>query len=320
MAKINPLKIQDLLSQYLYQQKSLSLPGIGVFELNQAVNIYELKEEGWPDNTVTFTQDVNAPLTDDCLSYLVQNSGKMRPLAMSDLESYINNGIQLLNIGKPFPLKGIGSLSKTGDQYLFEQGRPAVEKLESINPDYILKDRTKKKEDTQEMDFMHDGKVKSKKIIIALGSVIALALIGWGVYLALPKKAPAPVPVADTEQQAIPTPVSAPVTTDTAKVQADTTTTQSTQSIKPDSIKPAPPAPVTFSGSGFQLIIQRFTNQFAADKKLKSLLARGHNVSLQMKDSTQYHLVLTVPRPLSDSTYVKDSLRRWYLWKAELIK
>ena len=283
-----------------------------MFELNPAVNIYDLKEECWPQNTVTFTQDRNAPLTDDCLNYLVQNSGKMKPLAMSDLDSYLNNGIQLLNIGKPFPLKGIGSLSKTGNQYFFEQGSPAVEKLESINPAYVLKDRTKKKEDTQEMDFSHETKVKSKKIILVAGSVVALALIAWAVYLAVPKKEP--VSVTNSEQQVIPAPVTTPQT-DTPAIVADTT-----QSLKPDSVKPAPPTPVAAAGTGFQLIIQRFSNKFAADKKLQALLARGHSVTLQIQDSTHYNLILAVSKPLSDTTYVKDSLRRWYLWKTELLK
>jgi hypothetical protein len=312
--KFNQLKIQDLLSQYLYQQKKLSLPGIGIFDLNPAVNIYELKEEGWPENTVTFTQDRTAQLTDDCLNYLVQNSGKMKPLAMSDLESYLNNGIQLLNIGKPFPLKGIGSLSKTGNQYFFEQGSPVVEKLESINPDYILKDRTKKNEDTKELDFTSEGRANSKKIIIALGSLVALALIAWVVYLALPKKEAEPV-VTNEQQAVTPPPSITQTVTDTVKTTADTTKT-----LLPDTVKTMPVAPPTVNGTGFQLIIQTFFTKAAADKKLNSLLARGHNVSVQMVDSTRYRLVLTVAKPLSDTTYVKDSLRRWYLWKAELLQ
>jgi hypothetical protein len=315
LKKINQLKIQDLLSQYLYQQKKLSLPGIGIFELNPAVNIYELKEEGWPENTVTFTQDRNAQLTDDCLSYLVQNSGKMKPLAMSDLESYLNNGIQLLNIGKPFRLKGIGALSKTGNQFLFEQGIPVVEKLESINPDYVLKDRTKKTEDIPEAIYTNESKAKSRKIIIALGSLIALALIAWVVYLAISKKEDQPI-VSNEQQPVVSAPVVTPTVTDTVNTTVDTG-----KILLPDSLKPTPPpAPATVSGTGFQLIIQTFITKAAADKKLQTLQARGHNVSVQMVDSTNYRLVLTVAKPLSDTTYVKDSLRKWYLWKAELLQ
>ena len=97
------MKIQDLLPQYLYQQKKLTLPTIGTFELNSAINVYELKEEGWPDNTITFSADRNALLSDELLAYIVQHTGKMKPLAISDLESHLSNGMQMLNIGKPFP-------------------------------------------------------------------------------------------------------------------------------------------------------------------------------------------------------------------------
>jgi hypothetical protein len=307
------VKIQDLLPQYLYQQKKLTLPGLGTFELNSAINVYELKEEGWPDNTITFTQDRHAQLPDELLAYIVQHTGKMKPLAISDLDSHLSNGVQMLNIGKPFPLKGIGSLSKINNgDLVFHQGTPALEKIDSINTDHV-KDRTAEQDEINEIDFSHAPEKSSKKLIIGLAALLGLILISWAIYLAIPKKQAAVTEEPETVQKdtaAVTPPVSTP----------DTTQTDTAVSRKPDSIVVAP-APVTVAPTGsFQLIIQQYKSKDAAQKKSDVLKLRGHNVTIRMKDSTRYQIVLTVNRPLSDTTYVRDSLKRWYLWKTYLIK
>ena len=308
------MKIQDLLPQYLYQQKKLTLPGLGTFELNSAINVYELKEEGWPENTITFSQDRKAPLSDELLAYLVQHTGKMKPLAFSDLESHLSNGIQMLNIGKPFPLKGIGSLSKINNgDLVFHQGTPALEKIDSINTDHV-KDRTAEQDEINEIDFTHSAEPNSKKLIIGLAALLAIILIAWAIYLAIPKKQT----VAEEPET-----VQKDTTATTPPVSAiDTTTTKPSDtavSRKPDTLKVAAPVTVAPTGS-FQLIIQQYKSKAAAQQKLDALKLRGHNVELRVKDSTRYQIVLNVNRPLSDTTYVRDSLKRWYLWKSYLLK
>lgn len=310
------MKIQDLLPQYLYQQKHLTLPGIGSFELNAAINVYELKEEGWPENTITFTANRSAALSDELLQYLVQHTGKMKPLAISDLDSHLTNGIQMLNIGKPFPLKGIGSLSKTtSGELIFHQGTPALEKIDSINTDHV-KDRTAEQDEINEIDFSHSPEKSSKKLIIALAILLAVLLISWAVYLALPKKQTTAEETTTSQEDTSTKP--APVIPDTSiSPIKDTVASVPKDSMKP--VESAPIVPVSTSGS-FQLIIQQYKSQALAEQKLEVLKLRGHQVSLRVKDSTKYQIVLTVNRPLSDTTYVRDSLKRWYLWKTYLIK
>ncbi|HMP87898.1 MAG TPA: hypothetical protein PKE63_11510, partial [Lacibacter sp.] len=73
------------------------------------------------------------------------------------------------------------------------------------------------------------------------------------------------------------------------------------------------------TSTGFRLLIQSFTGKEAAQAKFNNLKNRGHRVELQTPDSTRYLLVLLVNRPLQDTTYVRDSLKRWYLWNTKLI-
>ncbi len=298
------MKIQDLLSQYLYQQKTLSLPGLGVFELDPNVNIHEEKEEGWPPNTITYKQDRNATVSDDFLAYLVQHTGKMKPLAMSDLESYLSNGTQLLNIGKPFPLTGIGLLSKTtqGD-FVFDQGTPLIEKTSSANMD-LAKDKTVGQPE-RDIDFSHIPKKSSKKLIILFGSLIGLVLIGWAIYIYL-----------STKKEIVPETTESSAAADTVALTpplTDTTTTNQTGSSQTTGT-------VSMVDTSFVLLIGQFNTQVTATKRLNALKGRGHNVELQVQDSTHYNLLLKIKKPLSDTTTVKDSLLKYYLWKSTVVK
>ncbi len=315
MEKNYCLKIQELLSQYLYQHKQLSLPGLGKFELNPSVNIYETKEEGWPPDTITFIPNKQIAAEDEFINFLVQHSGKMKPLAISDLESYISSGMQLLNIGKPFPLKGIGSLVKLSNgDYAFQQGSPVLQKAEIPPADYILKDRTKQSNETEEMNFISPERKNSKKLFIGIASVIALSLIGWAIYLAIPKNETV---VADDTVNSDQTIIS--TDTGTNLLTSDTTKADIAQVVKKDSIVAVTPATVT-AGTGFKLVIETFPQKYRAEKRTAILIGRGHQVTMEIQDSTHYHITMIVKRPLSDTSYVIDSLRKYYRWKPQLVK
>jgi hypothetical protein len=291
------VKVQDLLGEYLYQNKQLTLPSIGSFELDASVNVYESKEGTLPENAIKFTQNSQASPSDDLMGYLVQHSGKMKPLALSDLESYISNGWQLLNIGKPFTIRGVGSLTKSGSQLFFEQGTAVLEKAEATGA-YAVKDRTREKETIKELNFDSIAKKgNGKKIIIALASVAAIALIGWAIYLAIPKNNN-----AETEASA--------VQEDTAQtlVVSDTTLAKDTF---------ATVTPV--SDTTFQLVLFTFSDTAKANKELRKQLTRRNNVSVVQKDSV-YQLRLTVNKPIADTAKVMDSLRRYYLLKPKFTR
>lgn len=293
------MKVQDLLGEFLYQHKQLTLPTIGIFELDASVNVYESKEGSLPENSIRFVQNTQATATDELMNYLVQQSGKMKPLAMSDLESYLDNGWQFLNIGKPFTIKGVGSLTKTGNTLHFQQGTAVLDKAE-VTGIYALKDRSREKEEIKELNF--DSEVKkgnSKKVIIAIASIAALALIGWAIYLAVTRNNTDFADDTQTEQQ------------DTTQ----STTNTDTVGIIPDTaiIKP------TFADTSFQLVLFTFSDTVKANKELRKQLTRRNNVTVVAKDSV-YQVVLTVNKPLADTSKVIDSLKSYYLLKPKLVK
>ena len=305
------MKVQELLFDYLYQTHQLRLPSIGLFQLDAAmITGTSPKEEPSPDHTIRFTQDSNATTDEGLLQYLVEHTGKMKPLAQSDLESFIISGMQLLNIGKPFHLKGIGTLHKSGTTILFSQGAPVAERRENA-AQYTLKDRTQTKEEEGQLDFSSTEKKSSRKPVIVAGSILVIALLAWAGYLAFRKSGSSNTTITSTTSTN--TPVELPETDTATVAPVDTATTiAATNTVSADT-------PVATDTSGFVLQIKSFRFQNSAIERLNELKARGHNVSLANKDSV-FYLLLAVKRPLSDTSYVMDSLKRFYLWKTRLLK
>ena len=295
------MKVQDLLGEYLYQHKQLTLPSIGTFELDASVNVYELKEDVLPEDAIRFTQNTQAVVDDALLNFLVQQSGKMKPLAMSDLDSFLNNGWQLLNIGKPFTIKGVGALTRKGNDLSFIQGAPTLEKTEASGA-YNLKDRTRQKEEIKELNFESEVKKgNGKKVIITLASIIALALIVWAVYLAIPKNENSGS--EETEIQ-----------------QTDTTLTGTQQDTTDQQLKDTVlQQPTSAADTSFQLILASFKDTAEANKELAKQMSRRKNVTVQQKDSL-YQIILTVNRPKADTAIVKDSLMNYYKIKSKVLQ
>lgn len=295
------MKVQDLLGEYLYQHKQLTLPSIGTFELDASVNVYESKEGVLPEDAIRFTQNTQAVVDEALLNFLVQQSGKMKPLAMSDLDSFLNNGWQLLNIGKPFTIKGVGALTRKGNDLSFIQGAPTLEKTEASGA-YNLKDRTRQKEEIKELSFESEVKKgNGKKVIITLASIIALALIGWAVYLAIPKN----------ENSA---------SDETEIQQTDTTLTGTQQDTTAQQLKDTVLQQLTSAAdTSFQLILASFKDTAEANKELAKQMSRRKNVTVQQKDSL-YQIILTVNRPKADTAIVKDSLMNYYKIKSKVLQ
>ena len=108
------LKIPLLLVEYLYKNRKMALPGLGIFTLDKSVVLPEENDRtllSMP-NAVQF-QNANIAAADkELISFICENTGKIKPLAISDLDSYLNLGTEMLNIGKPFHLEGIGTITK----------------------------------------------------------------------------------------------------------------------------------------------------------------------------------------------------------------
>ena len=279
---IQTLKLAPLLAQYLYANKRLDLTGIGSFSLDAAIN-HDSETSKSTGDSINFKCNPYTKESAELIAYISAQTGKMKPLAAADLNSHIDLVQEFLNIGKPFLLEGIGSISKQRSGEVTFSGADLISDK--------LKDHSSKEvaaTSATEESFSSTDSRGTFKIDWRKPAMIGMILIGtglaiWGGYSIYKKSNNSASITANTEVLG------------TSLVVADTMST------KADSIPPAP----ELKPSGYKFILETAgkTRAFARYKTLK-----GYFWPVQMEtiDSVKYKLFLMVPT--SDTNWVMDSL------------
>lgn len=287
------MKIEQLLVQHFYNDKEVTLQGMGTFTLsNDFVMPKEHdKEAEIPENSINFQYNPRAVADDALINYIVQQTRKMKSLAAADLDSYLVLGKQFLNIGKPFKIEGVGMLVKNQQGELeFTKAHSFHTKMETT-PAALKEQRT-----NPEISFASESKkpeAGSKKGLLVAGAVVVLGLIGTTAWYFLSRK-------SDTAPNDT---IAVTLTTDTAKTDVAKTDTVA--------LKPAAPAPAN-DGYTFKVVFLKTADSAAAVARMNVLTMRHHKVIMYKKDSVLYSLAEPFTLPLADTTHIKDSLNRFY--------
>ena len=259
------MKIEQLIVQHLYNNKKVTLQDIGTFILHADVPLQadNDKEGIMPENAISFQFNKRAAQDDELIDYIVSQTRKIKPLATSDLESYSILAKQFLNIGKPFPIEGLGILLKNqAGIYEFTQGTQVNPKLEPASSQ-------PKEKASEEISFStrNEKRKDNKKwmyIILLLLVISAGAVIYY--FLTQNNK--------DNSVEKI------------VHNHAD-----SSQPVKDSISKPVRPAvdsipvqPKTDSVH-FAVVIKEYPSKPAADRAFLKLTSYGHKVDLQQVDS-----------------------------------
>jgi hypothetical protein len=305
------LKLPLLLTQFLYQNKKLNLPGIGTFTLDPSTVIPEDIEKN-PHEIVQGVEYRNAPVLkadDDLIEFIKLHTGKMKSLAEADLESYLTLGIQLLNIGKPFYFDGIGAIIKNQEgKYEFTPGEYiSLKKDEPENEKKEKADKRKSVFDEKHDDYQPQTN-SLRKFLVAAGIIGGLALIGWGGYTLYKR---------NTYQEN--TNIVTPVTPDTIAAKTDTSSNNTITSAPPktDSVQLKTPENTvnnTVSGDSakYKYIILATQNKYRALKRYNQLLSFDLKIKMETKDSSFFKLYFTFPARIKDTLHIKDSLNSEY--------
>jgi hypothetical protein len=297
------LKIPLLLVQYLYKNRKMSLPGLGIFTLDKSVVLPEENDRtllSMP-NAVQF-QNANIAAADkDLISFICENTGKIRPLAISDLDSYLNLGTEMLNIGKPFHLEGIGTITKNkAGKFDFTPGEYTLIKE---NTGTTAHDK-KKAYAADKKQLNAQSAPRSNNGIKILAVLAALVIVGWGGWLMYKKNNPAATENITDTTAAV---QSTPAVTDSAK----------TDSAHHDTAKILPTDTAHPSATGQEPTVYKFVILATDDKphalrRYKQLLSFDLKAHLYQKDSTFFKVYFQFPAFAQDTVQIKDSLRRQY--------
>jgi hypothetical protein len=300
------LKIEQLIVQYLYQNKEVTLQGIGTFRLNPLVELPtdSSKDFVMPEEAFEFEDNQKAGEDAGLVEFIVK-SGKIRSLAISDIDSYVTLSKQFLNIGNPLFIEGIGTIQKNRQEnYLFTSGQ-FVNSVANTAPKQI------KERKDEIVSFQTEGRNADnrKYVLIAVGLAVVV-LITLGVYYLFssdkPEEAITPAPVAMV-------PVAPKPIVDSAdsikKIIAAKATADSIAKLK------ATPG----DNSTFKIVLHQYSKEDAAQKEFDKLKLYGNKVVLIKKDSNNYLVAMPFTKPIAYAATAKDSLSKLLGCKAYIL-
>lgn len=293
------MKIEQLIVQYLLKSKKVTLQDIGTFTLAAD---FTLPAEGdkeivMPEDALKFEFDKKALPDDALIDFIVAQTRKIKPLAASDLESFSILAKQFLNIGKPFPIEGLGVLLK--DQagiYQFTQGIQINTKMETAAGPGKVKEEN-------EISFASPAKpvVMGKTVKLVLIAFLVLAVAAIIYYFLQKNNKDNTIEKIEKAVQPVPVP-------DSVVIKKDTTS-QITLPPPPDTTVKQVVEPVKKDSSTFHIVVRSYTDRATAEKILAKFHSLGHNLKVIAEDSSHYKIAMLFKRPIADANRVRDSLK-----------
>jgi hypothetical protein len=291
------LKLAPLLAQYLYEHKKLDLAGIGTFLLDPSVRTNPDAQHA--SEGISFQNNASVKDDEELISYISVHTGKMKPLASSDLNSYIEIARQFLNIGKPFQIEGIGTLVKNKSGLLdFTADHLRVDKIKDSGIKELSATSTSDGSLTtyESLKPQVEKNPPYKKIFMALLIVGTTAIIIWAGYkLSKNNSSYNGNEEQKTTEETVPL-------TDTAKfVPSDTGMTSR-------------PATNQATASGSYRFVIEIANKQRAYRRYETLKKSGVPVQIASagSDSVHFKLFLVLPATPADTARISDSLTTWY--------
>ncbi len=294
------MKTEQLIVQYLYNNKKVTLQDIGSFTLAPDINIAHDADKDMimPPDAIQFEYNPKAQADEGLINYIVEHSRKIRPLATSDLESFIILNKQFLNIGKPLVLEGLGTLEKAqAGGYSFVQANAS-----HYIPDDAPKLVTENYNDT--VTFATPPKEKSagngKVATLGIAAVVTLAIATAAWYFI--SKNNKEKYVASTEI----------ITEDT------TLKKQEISNLPAQNNKPKDTLAVVKNSTDtntFYVVIKQYNNKAQAEKSMAKLTSYGNKLILVATDSAHFKLRMPFKLPITDTLRVKDSLAKYFAAK-----
>ncbi|MBS1654116.1 MAG: hypothetical protein JSU05_04655 [Bacteroidetes bacterium] len=298
------MKVAILLAQYLYSNKKVSLQGIGNFTLdaNAVIEPEQNKNSKSQQHIegIHFESNTSAKQDEGLIGYISSQTGKMKALASSDLDSYLELAMQFLNIGKPFQIEGIGTIIKTqSGKFEFTPGQAITEKLK--DPSVKEMAATSVEESFSGYSDLYPKKEKNNspavKWVAILLIVAGTGLAIWAGY-AIYKRSASNSIAADSSAVS---PIETVLVPDSSLQKKDSTV----NSASPVS-KPAVP-----TGS-YKFVFENTNSKSRALKRFQFVSSINPNIKLETTDSVNFKISVTLPVTVADTSRIKDSLNAWY--------
>ena len=290
------MKLAPLLAQFLYTHKKLQLTGLGTFLFDGTISPdpdTSKHNKIFTPAGITFETNTNTKDDDSLIAFISLQTGKMRPLASSDLHSYLEQVTEFLNIGNPFQIEGIGTLVKTkNDQFEFTPGNLLIEKMKAPGMRELAVTSSSEQSFTGYDDINGQNKssiLSAQQIVMMLLLLGGTALAIWGGYTVYKKSG------SGNQGQENNPEVIVPVADTTLLTKSNTDSIQSSNKI---------------TSPGYYKFVLETARKKRALERFAKLKYYNWNVQLETKDSTQFKIIMLIPANRSDTTRIIDSLTR----------
>jgi hypothetical protein len=292
---------EQILLLYLYQHKKLSINLFGTIELQGQIPDADVlrKEKLLPVEGIHFQYDTTVKTDTEFIKFYASEKGKIYPLAESDIEMQLIQAKQIVNIGNPFDIPGIGKIVKKDDgkltllpgYYIIPpnpgSGRPVPLRERANAP--VLPKGEALNESRKELS----QKQKQWIVLTGMGVIVIVAIWAFITYV---------WPLVSTNN----TPEKVEV------VQVDTL--ESTNPVI-DSI-PQTDSLVNIIDSlairEWKASISTAGTKQAAEERLKKYISYGHNAFLETRDSNNYIIYVKFSSAGVDTAQKRDSLARFF--------
>lgn len=237
----------------------------------------------------------------ELVSFIAENTGKMKSLVAADLESNLELARQFLNIGKPYLFEGIGTLSKNkSGNYDFVQSNISTEKNRDGAGESRDMTSTTENSFTDYEEMFSPKKPKgpaTRKILTWFVAIAGLSLAVFGGYFVYNRtKNKKDAIVKEQENLIKPQLDSIPKTTDTFQAIAK---------------------PVDSSGT-YRFVIEKAARQ-RAFTRYANLRKIKVDVKMDTKDSILFNLFFVLPATPADTARIRDSLQIRYSTRSKTV-
>lgn len=283
----------NYISDFLRQHKILSLEKIGIINITQSNET----GEGEAPQPEIFTYDKNAETTPEFLEYLAEITHKPLPIITSDLEYFLDESRQLMNIGsKPLVIEGYGYIhSKKFGGYEFSILPPEGFKEPEKS---VAEDKYATAPSSASTNYA-ERRTSKRTIGIWIGVLLVIGIIAYGAYY-----------IQSTGKYSLFKSVDS---TAAAKKEIENQPKHDSETANAIS-QLAQPAPA--KANGYKFIIQTFIDSANCNKRIKQLESYGNVVSKDMttvNGAPLYRLFVAVEHAnAADTARIKDSLRTYY--------
>jgi hypothetical protein len=278
----------------------LTIGGLGTFSIDRNAILGDGNDAS-VGGKVVFEKQTHAITDEAFVDYFVKESGKFKPLALADIESYVESAKQFLNISKPFIIEGVGTLVNTQRGWEFVAGafQPPKGNVEMQN-NRVSDIPDTSHEKSRAFEDYSRPKPSLKKPLLFLGIVALLGGLGYGAYY-LYTKNKSNETVASTKK---------------TEDKNDTTKVDTTSGIKPAPVPVVPNAPKVDSAGdvSYKAVIMVGT-KVDAEKRYNKLLDTDSKdrVIIYTTDNTNYKVAITGKCKLADTGTTRLKLGEYFL-------